>query len=175
MSDRLSPLNLLSSDLARVREGSMPQISVEDLLRSMKLDGPYPDGLTLMERVLDLDTNLSILQIIGSIAIGFNKLREVQVLAGDIEDVLTHMAKEESTPQEEALAVNLSKVAVKQIVREGDICPMGTKLCLDLSVIRPKLIPPNVSAILVDKVIRETGSNMNRGTIRIGIRRRKPR
>lgn len=96
-------------------------------------------------------------------------------MAGDIEDVLTHMAKEESTPQEEALAVNLSKVAVKQVMREGDICPMGTKLCLDLSVIRPKLIPPNVSAILVDKVIRETGSNMNSGTIRIGIRRRKPR
>lgn len=125
-------LQLLQQDLERALVGETPLTEKEKYLELFQLDGPFSDGKTFAER------------IIPSLAFGsIRKLSNILTLL----EILMQMYEEKNT-QVEPMIIVLAAIGDRQIVREGDVCPLAKKLALRLMKIKPDFFSQKAQDIL---------------------------
>jgi hypothetical protein len=144
--------NYLLGDLYQVYELRKTPKWGEKLVAIMGLEGGRADGKTLGERLLGtkaLDNlhNANEVERSGVLVDG----NTIELDTSDILNMLkyvdrlvTHIESGSMSKGEDELANALSLVVVRQITREGDICPMAADYAQRVAQARPDLINPSL-------------------------------
>lgn len=142
---RTTLIDRVKSELERAQTGQELQISEKMWLAALNLDTEVPDGMTLFTR-FTADRSL-----VGK---GRLLLSGATALTEQVMDLITRIGDQENTVQEMELARNFASIASRQILREGDICPIAHTLVVRAFEINPELFPEDLHADLYEKGIR---------------------
>lgn len=146
----------VKNELERAQKGEDLQISATMWLAALNLDTDQPDGLTLFAR-FSSDQSL-----MGK---GRLWLSGATSLTEQVRDLITKIGDEKQThtPQEMELAQSFALIATRQILREGDICPIAHDLVVRAFEVNPEFFPPELHDELYQKGIRKPeGDNPGR-------------
>lgn len=122
----------IQKELSRASRGEPLQISAGDWLERFGLDGDEPDGLTLVDRLTEGRNIFGVAKIV---------LKDVKPTFMGMLGLIDKLSANKTNDQEEQLAENLTQIAVKQITREGDICPGANSLAVTTFMVRPDFFP----------------------------------
>lgn len=122
-------------EMKRASQGQDLTVTREQWLDRFGLSGEQRDGKTLMERLIAGK---------GLFAKARVLLKDVDPTLESMTGLLGKLASNEANSQEEKLAENLSQIAVRQIQREGDICPGANFLAVATFVLRPNFFPSEI-------------------------------
>ncbi len=150
------PVDLILSQLSLIAtktDYETPQVLVippDVLLSELKLDSNEPDGRTLLERLADVDSK-SLKFIFRSTADLEEKLQDIETLVMSMEERLA--MGEALLSYEEEVMKNLVSVLDRQIVIEGDICPMAHSIALAVFNYRPEYFSDEAQEFLMNSSI----------------------
>lgn len=130
------PLTQTNNDLDRVmRQNQPPLLTQQAMLGLLHLDEPNRDGKSLADRFLGSDNILD--KICPPSNESMYVVKQTLVLIGQL---LSRLAEGNETDYQREVATNLVAVAEKQIVREGDVCPIAAQLYLNIGETRPEMV-----------------------------------
>ena len=136
---KVTMIDRVKSELARAKAGEDLTITGDMWLAGLNLQSDTPDGLTLFSR---FTTGMSLVSKGRLVLSGATNLTDTLM------DVLIKIQDGTNTDQELQLARNFSLVATRQIVREGDICPIAHRLAVSAFEIRADFFPDEIHPYL---------------------------